>query len=446
MAYIANQIDYDLAKKANPNADVRLYKPGMAISSNDVVLGGSSVIPDSVLNGAQRVYGADRDATQTAFQNYDTNIRPLNEMKASLQQTKDEIKSSLQNQLTAQTNLYNQQASDQALKVKQAIARQAQQGEATKTDYTNQMNTAIGTLNTERGKIPGQVTNLNNQASAQGIANTQRTRNNLAQMNLLQSGESASQQLLNDTTTENNINANNLQGQQLNADFGTKIATAQTDLASKIKQINDAISLAQVQGDESSLAILQDAQAKIANAGAQSALDYNNWAYKATQDATTNRMTQQQIDARNVQNALDNVFRQSQADQQARQFQDTFGLQKEQLASDISYKNSALELSRMKASSGGSSGGGMSVSELNYLDKASTTQANNNAFKVLNDMASNGATRSEILTYANQHYNDFVGAGANFDDVIARAKNAFTWEKDANGTWYNLSTLNKEVG
>lgn len=348
MAYYGAQADYDLAKKANPNADLRLYTPGMAIGENDMALGGSAVIPDSALaNPNNRLWGNDRNATQAAFTNYDTNVRPLKDMQTSLQ-----------GQLKAQTDLYNQQAADQAAKIRQAIASQTQQGEATKTDYTNQMNTAIGTLNTERAKIPGQTTTLNNTASSSGMVNAQHIRNALSQMGLLQSGESGSQQLLNDTNTSNQVNANNLQGQDLNAQYGNKVATAQTDLASKVKAINDAISLAQAQGDENSLAVLKDAQAKIASAGAQSAVDYNNWAYKTGQDATQNRMTQQQIDAKAIQAAIDNTYNQSQADLKARQWQDSFtadnAYKNATLASDNSYKQGELGVARQNANTNSS--------------------------------------------------------------------------------------------
>lgn len=419
MAYIASQIDYDLAKKSNPNADVRLYTPGMSIGANDVVLGGSAVIPDSALNGAQRVWGADRNATNAAFQNYDTNVRPIADMK-----------NSLQSQLTAQTNLYNQQASDQAARIRQAIERQKQQAESTKTDYTNQMNMAIGTLNAERAKIPGQITNLNNQASSRGMINAQHIRNALAQMGLLQSGESASQQLLNDTTVQNNINANNLQGQQIDTSYGDKIASAQTDLASKVKAINDAIALAQSQGDEQSLMALQDAQAKIANAAAQGAVDYNNWAYKYGQDATQNRQWQQTFDANQVQNNIDNIYRQTQADLANRQWQDNFGLQQAQLAASIA-----------KASSSGSGNGPTStnLSEIKYQNELTSQKGLAQSMQGLQKMASNGATRSDILKFINSNAGDLQANGVNVQELYKWAASNFTWDKDGNGEWYDTT-------
>ncbi len=313
-----------------------------------------------------------------------------------------QIKAALDAQTASQTTLYNQQAEAQAAKIRQAIERQAQQGEATKTDYTNQMNTAIGTLNTERAKIPGQVTNLNNQASSSGMVNADHIRSALAQMGLLQSGESASQQLLNNTTVQNNINANKLQGQELDASYGNQIASAQTDLAAKVKQINDAIALAQAQGDESSLLVLQDAQAKIANAGATNAASYLDWAYKANQDATQNRMTQQQIDAKAVQDAFDNVYRQHQADLAARQWEQSFN-------ADTAYKNAVLAA---KNSGGGSYGTYGNVSDANSTTRTMATQ-------IINALQS-GATVQEVLNDIDEMEKNGTASAKKYDTQLLR--------------------------
>ena len=339
-----------------------------------------------------------------------------------------QIKAALDAQTASQTTLYNQQAEAQAAEIRQAIERQAQQGEATKTDYTNQMNTAIGTLNTERAKIPGQVTNLNNQASSSGMVNADHIRSALAQMGLLQSGESASQQLLNNTTVQNNINANNLQGQELDASYGNQIASAQTDLAAKVKQINDAIALAQAQGDESSLLVLQDAQAKIANAGAANAASYLDWAYKANQDATTNRMTQQQIDAKTVQDAIDNVYRQNQADLAARQWDQTFGLQKDELTANTAYRNASLARGRSSAPKAPTSAEinnrrdqliGQVTSSIydkvygqNSSDAAAFNTLTSNKGAILSDLTAAGMSAKDALDYYKSMYDDLRPAVA----------------------------------
>lgn len=320
----------------------------------------------------------------------------------------DEAKKTFAGQLKSQTDLYNQQAADQAAKIRQAIASQAQQGEATKADYTNQMNTAVGTLNTDRAKIPAQTTGFNNAASIGGMVNSQNIRNSLNQMGLLQSGESGSQQLLNETTTGNRVNANNLQGQTLDAGYGTQIATAQTDLATKVKAINDAIALARAQGDENSLAILKDAQAKIAGAGAQSAMDYNAWEYRANQDITANRMAQQQIDAENAQRAADNIFRQQQL-----------------AASVAASRASAARSSAAKAPT---------------YNKAATDAAYSKLDEIAND-PTNGTP--EILNFVVSNQNDFANAGVNVGALLSRAKSYYgsAWQKARNDNLERLGIL-----
>jgi hypothetical protein len=103
-----------------------------------------------------------------------------------------------------------QATTDQANSIKQA-----QDLATLKSTYDNQLASQLGTYNTQRGLITGQTALNNNQASAQGMANADHIRTALAQMGLLQSGESASQQLTNDVGTGSNINANNLAGQGL---------------------------------------------------------------------------------------------------------------------------------------------------------------------------------------------------------------------------------------
>ena len=218
------------------------------------------------------------------------------------------MKQSLADQQTAQTNMYNQQATDQATKIRQALASQSQQADATKADYTNQMNTAIGTLNTERAKIPGQTTTLNNTASFQGMNNERNTRNSLAQMGLLQSGESGTQQLTNEMGTANRINANNLQGQTLDTGYGNQIASSQTDLASKVKAINDAMAIAQASGDENSLATLTNAQNQIALSAAQNNATMNDFQYQTSKNAEANNQWQQTFDAAQAQQDVANRF------------------------------------------------------------------------------------------------------------------------------------------
>jgi len=222
------------------------------------------------------------------------------------------MRQSLADQQTAQTNMYNQQAADKATKIRQAIATQSQQADATKADYTNQMNTAIGTLNTERAKIPGQTATFNNTASFQGMNNERNTRNSLAQMGLLQSGESGSQQLINDVGTANRINANNLQGQQIDTNYGNQIASSQTDLASKIKAVNDAMAVARANGDENALAALTYAQNQIALSAAQNNVNMNNFQYQIGRDTTANNQWDKTFNQNVAQDNFNNSINEGQ--------------------------------------------------------------------------------------------------------------------------------------
>lgn len=207
-----------------------------------------------------------------------------------------QMRQAIAEQQAATAAMYQQQAEQQAEQIRQAVARQIAQANATKEDYTNQTNAAIQTWNTQRDALPGQVTTENNQASANGVASAQHIRSALAQMGLLQSGESASQQLANDATVGNNINANNLAGQQLDAQYVDKIAAAQTDLASKTKAINDAIAQAQANGDTNALEALKTAQAQTNAAIAANNAALNNAQTQLYQFGVTSGQTQQQID------------------------------------------------------------------------------------------------------------------------------------------------------
>ena len=234
-----------------------------------------------------------------------------------------EMKAALEAQQAAMAAMYNQQAAAQAEQIRQAIAAQTAAANATKADYTNQMNASISTLNAERSALPGKTTIANNQASATGVANAQHIRNALNQMGLLQSGESASQQLTNDVGTATNINNNNLQGQILDTQYVNQIAASEADLASKVKAINDAIALAQANGDTNALAALTAAQSQIGLAAAQNNTTMNEFQYRIGKDATETELAQQQID------------------NQVAQFAQTLGLSREQLAAQVA-QNGAL--------------------------------------------------------------------------------------------------------
>lgn len=238
------------------------------------------------------------------------------------------IKSSLDAQTKAQTDLYNQQAADQAAKIKAALAAQQATANANMSSLNDTYGAAINSLNTERAKIPGQTTVMNNSASSLGQQTAQKIRTAMAQMGLLQSGESASQALQNDTSTANNINNNNVNQQNLDADYGNKIAAAQQELASKLAAIRDAMKVAQENGDAQSLAIAQDAAAQINAEGAKNALAYQQWANTIAQQNFTNGIAQQTLDNQTAQQKIDNAYRDNQSKIAQQQFGQSLDLQK----------------------------------------------------------------------------------------------------------------------
>lgn len=301
----------------------QIYIPGQTkLGAGDVYLGGTANLSDADLGLATRVAGNDRAGTQAAYNAYKVdNINnassvpstpvtpPVDTTTSQAGPTPAEQMTAAMNaQTAAQTAMYNQQATDQATAIRQAMAAQTQQADANKADYTNQTNAAIGTLNTERAKIPGQVTTQNNTASNAGMVNAQHIRNSLAQMGLLQSGENLSQQLANDISVNRNVNSNELAGQQADQNFGTQTANAQIDLATKVKSINDAIAVAQASGDENALMALKNAQNQIALVTAQNNTTMNNFQYQTSRDTNADNQWKQSFDAQKAQDNFNNAI------------------------------------------------------------------------------------------------------------------------------------------
>ena len=238
---------YGTAKDVALNPGAQLYVPGQTkMGAGDVWLGGTATLADNQLNGATRVAGNTALDTQSAYKDYQSDQNSQNVTPPPAPTT-----------TTSQAD---------AIKAAQAAA-----AASTKSAYDSQLAAQIGTYNTERATIPAQTTVNNNQASSQGMANADHIRNALSQMGLLQSGESASQQLTNDVGTASNINANNLQSQALDASFADKIATAQ----------------------------------------AQSAIDYNTAVRQQQSTDNQNTQWQQSFDQQKAQDAASNALNQS---------------------------------------------------------------------------------------------------------------------------------------
>ena len=204
---------------------------------------------------------------------------------------------------------------------KEATAiRQAQAQASLKAAMDAQLAAQVGTFNSERAKIPGQTETANNAASATGMVNAQHIRNALNQMGLLQSGESATQQLTNNIGVASNINANNLAGQQLDASFADKIVAAQAQAAV------DYNTAAYQYGRDA----VADNQWLVTSGQAQQQI--NN---QSSQFAQSLGLSQAQLAAQIAQNGAQNALAQAGLDQNASQFAAQLGLSTAQYYSGL---------------------------------------------------------------------------------------------------------------
>jgi len=241
MATYAKEADY----KANQgkSSDLKLYIPGKTVmGKGDNVLGGTAVFSDQELNGANRIAGYDLGGTASAYNEFLSNQpspssnpspAPNNSSEASYLASTNNGMTSVGNgnytnyeRPTVESGVGGGSVNAVANTAAEIKAAQEAALATMKEGYDNRLAAQLQTYNTERAKIPEKTTVANNETSARGKVNAQQIRNALAQMGLLQSGESASQQLANDIGVSNNINSNNSQGRALDASYADKIAAA----------------------------------------------------------------------------------------------------------------------------------------------------------------------------------------------------------------------------
>lgn len=420
MANYAVQADYDMNKSKDPT--LQLYNPNTTtLQKGDNFLGSSAAIgapTDQALQnaGVNRIYGSDRYQTASAFDNY---------LKAQ-QAPKVTDNSALIQQM------YDQQLASAQAALRQSIQRNMGQ-------YQNTIQNA-----------PQQYQPLRDQASATGYKNLNSLREMLAN-NGQQGGVNRTDETAVNTETQNNINALNLQQQNV-------INTAQ-------KAITDL----QASGN------LQEAQLVAQNASEKlrALIDESNrvqsTGYQYSQDAIKNAMNeaqltgtyngQQTLAAQNAQNSqalnlaqLMGIYNgqptlaaKDAQQQQALNLAQLLGVydgqptlsarqlqqSADQFNSDQAYKYAALAASQMKSSS-------PSVSQQQYNDKQTSTQNTSRAMDYLNKWASgqalddNGqnlgrATRNDILSWVSQHAGELNSQGVDVNKLQSWADQTFQW-------------------
>ena len=283
-------------------------------------------------------------------------------------------------------------------------------------NYDSLVNQLTATRETQLPKYQTQ----RDQSSAEAAAQLKRTQALNALSGNYSSGSNRSQQLaigLNRATALGNVN-------QSQNEFETGVTNQMSDAdAQRVAALNDIadkLTLAKQQYNAGTLSTdTQLSSTEAANA-AQALADAQQYYDTLAQQELTNAYNQGQLTFNEKQLAQEKALKEKQLAQEAEQYK-----------TDLAYNYAALN---KPSSSGGS--GGTSLSNQKYYDQQETKAATEDAFVVLNNLANNGSTRTEILNYLNRHVADF--GGADYDALLARAQNAFRWDKDEKGNWYNL--------
>ena len=111
-------------------------------------------------------------------------------------------------------------------------------------------------------------------------------------------------------------------------------------------------------------------------------------------------------------------------------------LQQDQQSLDEKYRYSALA----KSGSGGSGGGGGSSAPSTYEKGLSKTSV----MSTLNNMANNGASRSELSKEVWANADNLAASGVDVQDILKWVDSTFTWDKNEYG-WWNTADKEAEV-
>jgi hypothetical protein len=404
--YWATQIDYDLAKQSNPNANVKLWTPNAVMQEGDYFLGGEATgITDDMLGGATRIYGADRYATNKAFnQQYMVDAITAAQNKA----LEAEIEAQRQAQLTAY------QRNQQAL-------------EAQRQDVGVNYDALVNRLQSlEQSRLPLYQAERDT-ASAEAAAQLRRTQALNALTGTYHSGSNRSQQLAIDLARQKAIQGATQAESDFRRDITTQLSEAEARRVAALNDIAAQLALNERQYAEGTLSLEKQFASKQAAAAAQSYLDAMEWA---------NMLEQQEIE---------NALRRDQFELEKELGKHSMSYKDRSLAQDDAHFWAALQQedkhfntglkARASSGGGGSSGGGSSGS----LNKNQSFAVAMEALESLANGTADGTRwgRSEILNEIINNASYFSSLGVNVKDLYNWASNKYTWDKDKSGKWYN---------
>jgi hypothetical protein len=395
LAYYATQIDYDLARKSNPNANVQLYT-GQKLGSGDYALGGAAAgIADNALNGATRLAGSDRYATNDIFKS----------------QAYQDDKNAYAKQLTDyQNQLLAAKQQEKANALRSAYENNSQALNSQQNSVNNAYTSAINSINaTKQAQLP-QYQEQRNAASADAAQMAQKVRELMAATGRYNSGTNRSQQLAVALDRSNAIQGANSAENQFSTQIANQLSDAERNKASSLSDIADKLSLLSRQYNQGTLDLNNQIASEKAAAASKALLDAQSWSDAQRQQGIDNSFRNDQFDYQKWLQGQQLALQQKQADNglalDVAQLMGTYNgsptLAKQQMDADTAYKNAALARS---SSGGGSYYGGATNATLGKQ------YATTDALSKIQDWVNEGYTPEQINALIYQNAPAFSLAG-----------------------------------
>jgi len=400
--YASKQADYDLAKKSNPNADVRLYEPGTQLKSGDYYLGGASGIN---LNGATALTGADRYETNSLFNS-------------------EVYKNDYASKLAA---AQNQIAQAEAEAKRQALLGAYQSNKQTlnsqQSTVGNNYSSLINQLNTTKQAQLPQYQDQRDQTSAEAAAQLRRTQALNALTGKFHSGTNRSQ--MSDVGLARSKALGNINQAQNQFETGITNQMSEAD-AQRVAALNDIaekLSLVKQQYNSGTLSLEnQLASTEAANASKAMA-DAMVWAEKVERQRLDDSYRQEQFDYEKSLNEWEKAFKE-------REYEDNLAINRAQLAASLA------------KGSGGSGGSGSSGSKLTQSQMVAANTAN--VLSELQAAVNSGRTRDEILKQIQQNKVLLVRDMVDMDIINSWLEDIVTADEQASIDKQSAAEANQE--
>lgn len=387
--------------------DLVPYSPNTAIGQGNIALGGSAVIPDSVLSGGTRLGGADRNSTADLIGKY--------------------VDNQWQNQYSNYlTNYYNQVAQAEAESKRNALLNAYQQNQQALNSQNatvgNSYQSLVNNLTASRDAQLPVYQDQRDATSAEAAAQLRRTQALNALTGKFHSGANRSQQLAVDLAKQNAMQKIGQAENQFTTGITNKLSDADAQRVAALNDIAEKMALNSQQYNQGTLSLnnqLASTQAANANKAFAEAMDWLN----------TTKQNEATANYRERQLALDEMIAKANQD-----------YNNAKLAQDDSQFWAGLNL---KGNSGGS---GFNSSQQNYIDKQNAKAETSRAMDYIIKLASGNAyddsgnrlrrgTASDIQNWIKQNaaYLNSVGVDVNW--LTEWAADNYSWEPAEGTVW-----------